>query len=91
MRKLKMARLELDIVAEVHRNERGIATDLIFEDGSRFYDVDHGLDFDLIIEEGTGGGWPVIYLRGSEKNIRKWLEDNQWEDIDWLLDEFMEQ
>ncbi|AFU63923.1 hypothetical protein ACQ31_gp040 [Salmonella phage STML-198] len=62
-----MARLELDIVAEVHRNEHGIATDLIFEDGSRFYDVDHGLDFDLIIEEGTGGGWPVIYLRGSEK------------------------
>ncbi|ANA49581.1 hypothetical protein BI049_gp152 [Salmonella phage vB_SnwM_CGG4-1] len=85
-----MARLELDIVAKVHRNEYGIASDLIFDDESRFYDVDHGLDFDLITENGHGG-WPVIYLRGSEKNIRKWLEDNQYEDIDWLLDEFMEQ
>lgn len=85
-----MARLELDIVAKVHRNEYGYATDLIFDDGSRFYDVDHGLDFDLITEEGPGGGWPVIYLRGSESNIRKWLEDNQWEDIDWMLEEFLD-
>ena len=34
-----MARLELDIVAKVHRNEYGFVTDLIFEDGSRFLNI----------------------------------------------------
>lgn len=85
-----MARLELDICAKVHRNQYGYATDLIFEDGSKFYDVDHGLDFDVITEASSGGGWPSIYLRGPLENIRRWLEGNQWDDIDWLFEEFLD-
>ncbi|QYC53002.1 hypothetical protein, partial [Klebsiella phage vB_KpnM_TU02] len=36
-------------------------------DGTRFYDTDHGIDFDLVIKEGPGGGWPNIDLRGSKE------------------------
>lgn len=85
-----MGKLNIDIVAEPHINDYGICTDLIFEDGTRFYDVDHGIDFDLIEAQGPGGGWPNIDLRGSKKAVRAWLEANEWEDIDWMMEDWEE-
>lgn len=85
-----MGKLNIDIVAEPYINKSGFCTDLIFEDGSRFYDTDHGIDFDLVIKEGPGGGWPNIDLRGSKEAVRAWLEANEWEDIDQMMEDWKE-
>lgn len=82
-----MARLTTDIVAKVHRNVHGYATDLIFEDGTRFYDTDHGLDFVLLFERSSGGGWPEVEIHGSYNAIKAWLIANEWDDIDYLMEE----
>lgn len=84
-----MGKLSIDIVATPVFNNN-VCIDLLFEDGSRFYDTDHGIDFDLVIKEGPGGGWPNIDLRGSKEAVRAWLEANEWEDIDWMMEDWEE-
>ena len=85
-----MAKFRTDIVAKVHRNEWGYATDLIFEDGTRFYDTDHGLDFTLINERSSGGGYPEVEIYGSYNAIKAWLIANDWQDVDYLMEEEVE-
>ncbi|EMG3149066.1 hypothetical protein KMI12_158 [Klebsiella phage KMI12] len=85
-----MGKLNIDIVATPIINKDGICVDLEYADGTRFYDTDHGIDFDLIMRHGPGGGWPNIDLRGSREKVIAYLESLEWDDIDYFMEDFEE-
>ncbi|QQG32263.1 hypothetical protein CkP1_0257 [Citrobacter phage CkP1] len=68
-----MAKLILDMCCEIIRDEGGMVMDLEFEDATRFMEIQTGLDFKVVTESGSGGGWPVVSIIGSKEDIINYL------------------
>lgn len=67
-----------------------IQLDLAFEnDINELYDLfsNTPIEFEVLIEEGPGGGWPVCALTAEENILRKWLIDNYCnpEEVDFYM------
>jgi len=48
------------------------------EERAEFKEVlsEYRLTCRAIVENGPGGGWPCVYIIGTEPNLRSWLSDN---------------
>ncbi|AHJ86827.1 hypothetical protein STP4a_230 [Salmonella phage STP4-a] len=81
-----MARLELDLVCEIIKDEGGMIIDLEFDDCTRFMEILPGkLEFNVIAERGPAGGWPLVEIIGEVEDIREYLEICEYEDIEMYM------
>ena len=44
--------------------------------------IHHDLKYELIEEDGPGGGWPCIEISGQIDDLKKWFFDNYSKDED---------
>lgn len=73
-----MKKLELDIAYdEPHESLQ----DVLVEWGKKYSD----LYIRIVTERGPGGGWPVIELLAPETVLKKFLEDGEFDDIEWMM------
>lgn len=70
-----MAKVILDIVVDLIKNEAGEVVDLEFSDETRFSENTHGTSFTVIIENGPGGGWPEIEISGTREQVESWVRE----------------
>ena len=68
-----MAKVILDIVVDLIKDEGGLVVDLEFGDETRFSENTHGTTFAVVIENGPGGGWPEIEITGTREQVESWL------------------
>ena len=68
-----MAKVVLDIVADIIKNEAGEVIDLELGDETRFSENTHGVSFSVLIENGPGGGWPEIEISGTREQVESWV------------------
>jgi hypothetical protein len=62
-----------------------IQLDLAFEnDIQELYDMFENtpIEFEVLIEEGPGGGWPVCQLTSKVEVLEKWLLENYCDEDD---------
>jgi hypothetical protein len=86
-----MAKITIDLVCTLIKDADGKIIDIEFDNGSRFKDdVFHGLEFNVVKEEGPAGGWPEVELTGHEVDIGLWL-GNYYVDPGEELDELISQ
>lgn len=77
----------VDMCCEIVRDDKGIVTDLHFENGDRFMNKDFkrfGCTFEVYTCHRTR--WPEIILKGTEAQLREYLAYYEWDDIDFILE-----
>ncbi len=71
-----------------------IVIDLAYENGiSELYDMfkDTEIEFEVLNEDGPGGGWPECQLTGEKSDIRQWLIEKYCDEVyaDFLFDSLL--